>query len=326
MKMIVTGAAGFIGFHTASAALQRGDTVIGYDNLNAYYDPRLKAARLALLSAHPRFRFVEGDVADPDAMNALVAAEPDCTAIVHLAAQAGVAYSIENPLAYVQSNVAGQVVVFEAARRLAGLKQVVYASSSSVYGENETTPFRETDRVDQPVSLYAATKRAGELIARTYAHVHGIASTGLRFFTVYGPYGRPDMAPWLFTEAIMAGRPITLFNEGRMRRDFTFVDDVVAGTLAAVDRAPEPAETRIFNLGNNRPVELRTFVAAIERAVGRAATIVEAPMRAADVVETCADIETSAAELGYRPRTPLEEGIPRFVDWYRSWSNGVPEG
>ncbi|MCX5495080.1 NAD-dependent epimerase/dehydratase family protein [Kaistia dalseonensis] len=320
MKTLVTGAAGFIGSEVALALLARGDTVIGLDNLNSYYDPALKRARLDRLAAHRHFEFVEASVSDMAAIERLISVHADIEVVVHLAAQAGVAYSIENPLAYVDANVTGQTVIFEAVRHLAKLRHIVYASSSSVYGLNEDIPFRETDRVDRPASLYAATKRAGELIAHSYAHVHGVASTGLRFFTVYGPWGRPDMAPWLFTGAILEGRPITVFNNGEMRRDFTYIDDIVAGTLGAIDRQPQPAEAKIFNLGNNKPVALMDFIASIEAAAGRKAEIVFAPMRKADVIETFADIEAADAAFGYNPQVRIDEGIARFVAWFRGYN------
>ncbi len=323
MKLLVTGAAGFIGYHVALALLARGDSVIGVDNLNSYYDPALKRARLGRLEVHHGFRFLEASVSDMEAMERLATTHADIDVVVHLAAQAGVGYSLENPLAYTDANVTGQVVMFEAARRLPKLRHVVYASSSSVYGLNEDVPFRETDRVDRPSSLYAATKRAGELIAHTYGHLHGIASSGLRFFTVYGPFGRPDMAPWLFTSAILEGRPITLYNGGAMKRDFTYIDDIVAGTLGAIDRKPEPAETRLFNLGNNCPVPLADFIAAIEKATGRVAEIRLGPPRLTDVAMTFADVEASGAAFGYRPTTDIETGMVRFVDWYRGY-NGLP--
>lgn len=319
MKMLITGAAGFIGSQVAKAALERGDAVIGVDNLNPYYDPALKQARLDRLAVHRHFEFVEASVSDMAAMERLVTTHADIETVVHLAAQAGVAYSIENPLAYADANVTGQVVMFEAALRLPRLRHVVYASSSSVYGLNEDVPFRESDRTDRPASLYAATKRAGELIAHSYANVQGIASTGLRFFTVYGPWGRPDMAPWLFTRAILDGRPITVYNNGAMQRDFTFIDDIVAGVLGAVDRQPERAENRIFNLGNNRPVALMDFIATIERATGRKAEIQFAPMRKADVETTFANIDLATSELGFAPKTSIDEGMDRFVDWYRGY-------
>lgn len=323
--MLITGVAGFIGSHVARAALERGDAVIGVDNLNPYYDPALKQARLDRLAGFRHFEFVEASISDMAAMERLVTTHADIETVVHLAAQAGVAYSIENPLAYADANVTGQVVMFEAARRLPRLRHIVYASSSSVYGLNEDVPFRETDRVDHPASLYAATKRAGELIAHSYAHVHGVASSGLRFFTVYGPWGRPDMAPWLFTSAILEGRPITVFNHGEMQRDFTYIDDIVAGVLGAVDRTPAPGENRIFNLGNNQPVPLLDFIATIERATGREAEIRYAPMRKADVAATFADIELSAETLGFRPKTSIHEGMDRFVEWFRGY-NAKPAG
>jgi UDP-glucuronate 4-epimerase len=320
MKMLVTGVAGFIGSHVARAALARGDQVIGVDNLNAYYDPALKHARLDRLQGERHFTFVEASISDMGAIERLVSTHADIETVVHLAAQAGVAYSIENPLAYTDSNVTGQVVMFEAARRLPRLRHIVYASSSSVYGLNEDVPFRETDRTDRPASLYAATKRAGELIAHSYAHVHGIASSGLRFFTVYGPWGRPDMAPWLFTSAILDGRPIPVFNNGLMERDFTYVDDIVAGVLAAIDRTPLPGENRLFNLGNNKPVPLLDFIATIERATGRKAEIRFEPMRKADVPATFADIALAAETLGFQPKTSIDEGMDRFVEWYRGYN------
>ncbi len=323
--MLITGVAGFIGSHVARAALERGDAVIGVDNLNPYYDPALKRARLDRLQGYRDFEFVEASISDMERMERLVTTHADIETVVHLAAQAGVAYSIENPLAYADANVTGQVVMFEAARRLPRLRHVVYASSSSVYGLNEDVPFRESDRADRPASLYAATKRAGELIAHSYAHVHGIASSGLRFFTVYGPWGRPDMAPWLFTSAILDGRPISVFNHGRMQRDFTYIDDIVAGVLGAVDRTPEPGENRIFNLGNNQPVPLMDFIATIERATGRQAEIRFEPMRRADVEATFADIALSSETLGFQPGTSIDEGMARFVEWYRGY-NARPAG
>jgi UDP-glucuronate 4-epimerase len=318
--MLITGVAGFIGSHVARAALERGDAVIGVDNLNPYYDPALKRARLDRLQGYRDFEFVEASISDMERMERLVTTHADIETLVHLAAQAGVAYSIENPLAYADANVTGQVVMFEAARRLPRLRHVVYASSSSVYGLNEDVPFREADRADRPASLYAATKRAGELIAHSYSHVHGIASSGLRFFTVYGPWGRPDMAPWLFTSAILDGRPISVFNHGRMQRDFTYIDDIVAGVLGAVDRPPEPGENRIFNLGNNRPVPLMDFIATIERATGRKAEIRFEPMRRADVEATFADITLSSETLGFQPQTSIDEGMTRFVEWFRGYN------
>ncbi|HLY58619.1 MAG TPA: NAD-dependent epimerase/dehydratase family protein [Stellaceae bacterium] len=323
MAILVTGAAGFIGFHTALALLRRGETVIGVDNLNPYYSVALKRARLAELQSAPGFAFREADIADRHAVEALLDAHPGIDRIVHLAAQAGVRYSLENPYAYVQANVMGQVVLLEAARCLKTLRHLVYASSSAVYGGNRKQPFAVTDPVDRPVSLYAATKRSAELIAQTYAGLYGMPLTGLRYFTVYGPWGRPDMAPWLFTEAILAGRPIDLFNRGEMARDFTYIDDIVAGTLAAIDRPPPSGEHRLYNLGNHRPERLADFVALLEQAIGRTAEKRLLPMQPGDVPETCADITESRRDLGYEPTTTLAEGLPRFVEWFRAYHGGL---
>lgn len=319
MHVLVTGAAGFIGYHTARRYLERGDTVVGLDNLNSYYDVGLKKARLAALEQFDGFGFVEGDIANPQDLTRAGGDKP-FDLIVHLAAQAGVRYSVENPFAYVHSNVTGQVAIFEfaAARGL----PVVYASSSSVYGANEKAPFSESDRVDHPVSVYAATKRAGELLARAYAETRGIASTGLRFFTVYGRYGRPDMAPWLFTDAILRGKPIAVFNNGEMERDFTHVSDISAGVVAAGDRILDDpkAAAPVYNLGNNRPVKLMDFIAAIEAATGRKANMEFKPKPAGDVVRTYADIELAARDLGFRPSTRLQEGMADFVEWFRGYN------
>src|SRR5271170_2851631 len=274
MSILVTGAAGFIGFHVAKALLERGDQVVGIDNLNDYYDVRLKQARLAELTPFPGFVFAKLDVADRDGVFALVERHKDLTGIIHLAAQAGVRYSLENPYAYIEANVMGTLIMLEAARHIKPLTAITYASSSSVYGANRKQPFSVDDPVDQPVSLYAATKRSCELIARSYSHLYGLPATGLRFFTAYGPWGRPDMAAWLFTRAILAGEPIKVFNEGDMARDFTYIDDVVAGTIAAHDRPPTAADGvphRIYNLGNHRPEKLLEFIAVLERELGRTA-------------------------------------------------------
>lgn len=323
MKILLTGAAGFIGFHTARVLLERGDTVRGLDNLNDYYDVRLKQARLAALEPFDRFSFASADIADPDQL--AQAAAGDFDVIIHLAAQAGVRYSVENPYAYVHSNVTGQVAMFELAARL-GKLPVVYASSSSVYGANDKIPFSETDRVDQPVSVYAATKRAGELLAQAYKETHGLASTGLRFFTVYGRYSRPDMAPWLFTDAILKGRPIAVFNNGDMERDFTHVSDIAAGVVASADRiVAHPHHTApVYNLGNNDPVKLLDFIGTIEHATGRKATMEMKPKPAGDVLRTYADIALAERDLGFRPRTGLREGIADFVEWFRGY-NGYPD-
>ena len=319
MSILITGAAGFIGFHVAKALLERGDRVVGIDNLNDYYDVRLKEARLALLSAYPGFVFAKLDVADRDSVLALIEAHRELSSIIHLAAQAGVRYSLENPYAYIDSNVMGTLVMLEAARRIDGLTAITYASSSSVYGANQKQPFSVDDWVDDPVSLYAATKRSCELLARTYGHLYGLPATGLRFFTVYGPWGRPDMAAYLFTRAILADQPIRVFNEGRMARDFTYIDDIVAGTLAAHDRPPAVGSHRIYNLGNHHPEQLLDFIAVLERLLGRTATKEFLPLQPGDVPESFADIEASRRDLGFDPQTTIEVGLARFVEWYRQY-------
>ncbi|MBA8841242.1 SDR family NAD(P)-dependent oxidoreductase [Ochrobactrum sp. RH2CCR150] len=322
MKAIVTGAAGFIGYHTAQRLLDAGWQVVGIDNVNDYYQVELKDTRLAKLHAREGFRFAKADIADAEAIKVAIGADRDADVIVHLAAQAGVRYSIENPAAYVSANVMGQVNIFETALKLEKRPPVVYASSSSVYGANEKIPFSESDPVNHPVSVYAATKRSGELLAFSYSHVHKLYSTGLRFFTVYGPFGRPDMAPWLFTSAILKGEPIRVFNNGEMQRDFTFVEDIVSGVVGAVKRIlDKPEETApVYNLGNNRPVMLNDFIAAIEKATGREAIRKLEPMPAADVPRTYADITLAARDLGFSPKTTLDEGIPLFVEWFRDYN------
>lgn len=322
MTILLTGAAGFIGMHVAEALLARGETVIGVDELNAYYDIRLKQARLARLQGQAGFRFVQADVSDRGAMLALADAEPGIDRIVHLAAQPGVRYSLIDPYAYVQANVMGHLVMLELARRLPRLGHLVYASSSSVYGGNRHLPFSETDRVDHPVSLYAATKRGGELISEAYSHLFGLPQTGLRFFTVYGPWGRPDMAPWMFAAAILEGKPITLYDAGRLKRDFTFVEDIVAGVIGCLDHPAPGHAPRLMNIGNHRSVEVRRFVEVLEAALGRKAIVVDTPRPATDVEETFADISAIQALCGYAPRTPIEAGIPRFAEWYLSWRKG----
>jgi len=322
MTILLTGAAGFIGFHVASALCARGETVIGIDNLSDYYDVSLKEARLAQLAGGRSFAFERIDIADRAAVAALCARHPEIDRIVHLAAQAGVRYSLVNPFAYTDSNITGQVVMLEAARRLPKLAHMVYASSSSVYGGNTKLPFAVTDRVERPVSLYAATKRAGELMAFNYSHLYRLPLTGLRFFTVYGPWGRPDMSAYLFTKAILAGEPIAVFNNGNMRRDFTYIDDIVAGVLAALDRPPADGGElphRLYNLGNHRSEPLMRFIEVIERACGRKAAIEFKPMQPGDVPETYADIEESRRDLDFFPRTSIDEGVPRFVSWFRSY-------
>ncbi len=315
MRVLVTGAAGFIGMHVAERLLARGDEVVGIDNLNDYYDVGLKRSRLARLEPQKGFRFEKLDVADAAAMGALFAAG-GFDHVVHLAAQAGVRYSLENPAAYVHSNVVGFLNVLEGCRGLK-VRHLVYASSSSVYGGNTRMPFSERDSVDRPISMYAATKKADELMAHTYSHLHGLPATGLRFFTVYGPWGRPDMALFLFTRAILEGRPIKVFNDGRMRRDFTYVDDIAEGVLRVLDKpSAEAVPHQLFNIGNHAPVELLEFIAMIERKLGRSARKEFLPMQPGDVPATYADVEALRAWTGFSPRTSVEEGVGRFVDWY----------
>jgi UDP-glucuronate 4-epimerase len=323
MSILVTGAAGFIGFHVCRALLDLDEEVVGLDDLNDYYDVALKERRRAILEQRPEFTFQKADVADRQALAAIFARHPAIDRIVHLAAQAGVRYSLINPYAYVHANLLGQVTMFEAARAAPKLRHLVYASSSSVYGDSTRLPFALDDRADRPRSLYGATKRSGEMIARSYAALFNLPATGLRFFTVYGPWGRPDMSAYLFTKAILEGRPITLFNNGEMKRDFTYVDDIVSGVLAALARTPRPDETgaphRLYNLGNHRPEPLTRFVALIEEACGRKAEIQYAPMQPGDVPETYAEIEDSRRDLGFEPKTSIDEGIPRFVAWFREY-------
>lgn len=316
---IVTGAAGFVGFHVAQALLARGERVVGVDNVNSYYDPALKQARLAMLEEQDGFAFHAVDIADKAELFRVFEGS-GATQVVHLAAQAGVRFSMQDPYAYVSSNVMGHVTVLEAARKLPGLAHLVYASSSSVYGGNTKLPFAEADPVDTPVSLYAATKRADELISHAYWHLYGLPMTGLRFFTVYGPWGRPDMAYYSFAEAIMAGTPITLYEGGRLKRDFTYIDDIVAGVLLCLDRAPAVGVAPpVFNIGNNRGELVSELVTLLEAGLGRRAVVVNAPRPVADVVETCADLEAIGEWVGYAPTTPLSVGIPRFVEWFLAY-------
>ena len=323
MSVLVTGAAGFIGFHVTRALLDRDEEVVGLDDLNDYYEVALTERRRAILEQRPDFTFHKTDVADRQALAAVFARHPDIDRVVHLAAQAGVRYSLINPYAYVHANLTGQVTLFEAARAAPKLRHLVYASSSSVYGDSTRLPFALEDRADRPRSLYGATKRSGEMIARSYAAMFKLPSTGLRFFTVYGPWGRPDMSAYLFTRDILEGRPITLFNNGEMKRDFTYVDDIVSGVLAALDRPAQADETgtphRLYNLGNHRSEPLKRFVTLIEKACGRKAEIQYAPMQPGDVAETYAEIEDSRRDLGFEPKTAIDEGIPRFVAWFREY-------
>lgn len=332
MKILLTGAAGFCGMHVAANLLKRGDLVTGIDNLNDYYLPSLKRARVAELERHANFAFHSLDTCDQPSLNQLFATAR-FDRVVHLAAQPGVRYSLQNPGAYVQSNLVGFANVLEACRQHE-IGHLVYASSSSVYGANTTVPFAESDNVDHPVSLYAATKKSNELLAHSYSHLFGLPTTGLRFFTVYGPWGRPDMSPWLFTEAILAGRPIKVFNNGKMQRDFTFVEDIAEATVHVLDTVPaqdpsyvhdaaanpamSDAPYRVYNVGNERPVELLHFIGLIEKALGREAVKEFLPMQPGDLEVTRADVSALRAATGYVPQTPVEVGIPRWVDWYRS--------
>lgn len=332
MKVLITGAAGFIGMHVAQILLARGDEVVGIDNLNDYYDVDLKKARLARLAGHRRFKHVLLDIADRDGIAKLFAQEKP-QRVLNLAAQAGVRYSLKNPHAYVDSNVVGFVNVLEGCRHN-GVEHFVYASSSSVYGGNVRMPFSEHDAVNHPVSLYAATKKANELMAHTYSHLYGLPTTGLRYFTVYGPWGRPDMALFLFTRAILEDRPIDVFNHGNMRRDFTYIDDIAEGTVRVIDRPaapnasfapidPDPATSwapyRVFNIGNHAPVELMEYIAALEKALGRPAKKNFLPLQAGDVPATSADVSELQAHTGFQPAMPVEEGVRRFVAWYREY-------
>jgi UDP-glucuronate 4-epimerase len=332
--ILVTGAAGFIGFHVARRLLQDGRRVVGLDNLNAYYDPALKRARLDELQPYQAFSFEKLDLADRAGIAALFASHR-FPVVIHLAAQAGVRHSLTDPHAYVDTNLVGFLNVLEGCRHN-GCRHLIYASSSSVYGANTRLPFRTSDNVDHPVSLYAATKKANEAMAHAYAHLFGVPATGLRFFTVYGPWGRPDMAMWLFTEAIITGRPIRLFNNGQMRRDFTYIDDVVEALARLIDHPaagdpdwtgdePMPATSRapwrIYNIGNNRPVEVTEVVRLLETELGRPAVRELTPMQPGDVPATYADVSALEAAVGFQPKTPIEEGVRRFVAWYRSYTS-----
>ena len=332
MRVLVTGAAGFIGSHVARKLLDRGDEVFGIDNLNSYYDPQLKRDRLLLLEPYNQFKFEKLDVSDCEAMQALFSAHT-FDRVVHLAAQAGVRYSLENPHSYISSNIVGFINVLEGCR-ISNIEHLVYASSSSVYGANERLPFSVSANADHPLSLYAATKKSNELMAHSYSHLFKLPTTGLRFFTVYGPWGRPDMALFSFTKSILEGKLIDVFNNGHHKRDFTFVDDTVEGVVRTLDKVaasspdwsgkdPDPATSlapyRVYNIGNNTSVNLLDFIAAIENALGRKAQINMLPMQAGDMEETYADIEALSEAVGFRPSTPIEEGIEKFVRWYRDY-------
>jgi UDP-glucuronate 4-epimerase len=331
-KYLVTGAAGFIGYHVAAKLLDRGERVVGLDNLNDYYDVQLKKDRLAQLEGRAAFSFQRMDVADRDAMAALFAAE-QFDVVIHLAAQAGVRYSLVNPAAYIDGNLVGFGNILEGCRHH-GVRHLVYASSSSVYGANTTMPFSVHQNVDHPLSLYAATKKANELMAHTYSHLYGLPTTGLRFFTVYGPWGRPDMALFLFTKNILAGRPIDVFNHGQMRRDFTYIDDIVEGVVRVADRVPQPdpnwssdapdsatsrAPYRLYNIGNNQPNELLHLIETLEKCLGKTAKMNMLPMQPGDVMATWADVDDLTRDVGFKPSMPIEDGVARFVAWYRKY-------
>ena len=327
MSVLVTGSAGFIGMHTANALLKKNEEVIGIDNINDYYDPELKRARLEELHVNKNFYFEKLDFAAPGSLNLLIQKYPEIDRIIHLGAQAGVRYSIDNPYQYMQSNLCGQLAILEFCkskmRDSRPIKNFVYASSSSVYGSNKQIPSSINDNTDEPVSFYGATKKAGEVMAHSYAHLYQIPTVGLRFFTVYGPWGRPDMSPYIFTNCILNEKPIKVFNKGEMMRDFTFIDDIVSGILGALDTPPISLNAspphKIYNLGNNKPVSLMNYINVIERACNKKAIIDLQPMQAGDVVQTYANIEESERDLGYAPTTSIDIGIPRFVDWFISY-------
>ena len=322
MTVLVTGTAGFIGYFTTLALLDAGRRVIGIDNLNDYYDVSLKQARLDNLLGRNGFTFSQTDIAEREAVDAVFRENPDITEIIHLAAQPGVRYSLINPYAYTRSNIEGHLVLLEAARRLSGLKHFVYASSSSVYGDSSDVPFSTDKRTDTPVSLYAATKKSMEMMSHAYSHLYRMPLTGLRFFTVYGPWGRPDMAYYIFTKKILAGEPIPVFNNGEMRRDFTYIDDIVSGVVSCLGTPPAdlgPPPYRLYNIGNNKTESLMDFIGQIERALGKKAEIYFQPMQAGDVKETFADIDTMVEDFGFSPSTGIDVGIPRFVEWYKEF-------
>ena len=323
MTILVTGAAGFIGSHVCIKLLERGETVLGVDNLNDYYDVTLKEARLGRIKDHPNFRFAKINIADREGLSQAISDAGGIRRAVHGSVQAGVRDSLVNPFAYVETNVMGHTVILEACRHAPDFEHLVYASSSSVYGGNKDLPFSVDDRVDNPVSMYAATKKSDELISHSYSHLFRVPATGLRFFTVYGPWGRPAMALWIFTKAIYTGEPVPIFNNGDMRRDFTYIDDIVDGTIRALDNPPEDdGETpphRVFNIGNHRSEELMRLVEILEQATGRKAEKEFLPMQPGDVQETYADITPIQEQLGFQPRTSIEQGIPAFVEWYRDY-------
>jgi UDP-glucuronate 4-epimerase len=323
MPILVTGAAGFIGYHVSEALLARGEEVVGVDNVNDYYDVNLKRARLERLQKHNGFNFHRVDISDFVAMKGVVAGAGDLRRVVHLAAQAGVRYSIENPFAYVQANLVGHMSILEICRNQPNFENLVYASSSSVYGGNTKLPFSVDDRTDTPVSLYAATKKADELMSHCYGHLYGFPQTGLRFFTVYGPWGRPDMSMYIFCKAISEGRAVPVYNNGDMKRDFTFIDDIVAGVIASLDNPSVSvngqAPCRLYNIGNHRSEPLMRMIGLIEEALGKKAEIDFQPMQPGDVKESFADIDAISSDLGYKPTTPIDVGVPKFVDWFKAY-------
>lgn len=320
MRYFVTGTAGFIGFHLAKRLLEQGNDVFGYDNINSYYNPRLKYARLAMLKEFPQFQFQQNDLADADSVNAVFKSfQPEIA--VNLAAQAGVRYSLDNPRAYIDSNIIGFLNILEACRHNP-VRHLVYASSSSVYGNRDKTPFSETDSVDEPISLYAASKKSNELMAHTYSHLFDMPITGLRFFTVYGPWGRPDMAAYIFAKKIYEGKPIQVFNNGDLYRDFTYIDDIISGIEKTLNSPPKPntkgVRTRIYNIGNHRPEKLSHFVEVLEEKIGKKAQIEYLPLQPGDVMRTCADITAIQNDFGFVPQTPIETGLEKFIDWFKA--------
>ncbi len=323
--ILVTGAAGFIGFHTALKLLQLGENVVGIDNLNDYYDVSLKQSRLNELNKFDNFKFYKQDISDKNGLEKIWNENNNFTKIIHLAAQAGVRYSIKNPYAYITSNIIGHINILELCRHTDNFEHLVYASSSSVYGGNKKLPYSVEDKVDSPISLYAATKKSDELISHSYSHLYGIAQTGLRFFTVYGSWGRPDMSPIIFTKAIKAGDKVPVFNNGDMKRDFTYIDDIISGVLGVLEKPPEAKENiaphRVLNIGNSKSENLMDFIAVIEKSLGKKADIEFLPMQDGDVKETYADIKETTALTGYNPTTTIDVGIPKFIDWYNQYYN-----
>jgi UDP-glucuronate 4-epimerase len=324
MSILVTGTAGFIGSHVTTALLKRGETVIGVDNVNDYYDVNLKEARLAQLQKISNFHFYRKDLADKKNIDLLLSAHPEIDRVIHLAAQAGVRYSLMNPHAYLEANIHGHLNILELCRHLPNFKHLVYASSSSVYGSNQKLPFSILDPVEKPISIYAATKRSCELMSHTYSHLFQIPTTGLRFFTVYGPWGRPDMSAFIFTKAILDGTPLPVFNQGEMRRNFTYIDDIVKGTIACLDKPCQTNLARVYNIGNNKSEHLLDFIGVLEKELGKKAKIDFQPIQPGDVKETIADISETTRDFGFMPTTHIETGLKNFVHWYRSFYATIP--